>query len=117
MVDDEELLVRINTKRLESRGYQVIALSDSQQGLEVFREQAEEIDLLITDQTMPGLTGTELAREILQIKPGLPVIMCTGHSDIITEDKALAMGISKYIIKPLRQDELLDVVAEVLKNN
>ena len=114
VVDDEPLLVKINETRLKSRGYQVTAVSDSREALEKFRNRPDRFDLLITDQTMPGLTGAELAKAVLEIRPSLPIIMCTGHSDIVPEDMALAVGIKKYILKPLYGDELLDAVQEVL---
>jgi len=114
LVDDEPLLVKINEKRLQNHGYQVSAFLDSRKAFEKFRSQADTFDLLITDQTMPGLTGAELAQAVLEIKPSLPIIMCTGHSDIVSEEKALAMGIKKYVFKPMYGDELLDAVREVL---
>jgi PAS domain S-box-containing protein len=114
IVDDELLLVKINETRLKSKGYQVTALSDSRETLGVFRDNPDSFDLLITDQTMPGLTGAELTRAVLEIKPSLPVIMCTGHSDVVSEEKALSLGIKKYVFKPLHGDELLDAVSEVL---
>jgi two-component system, cell cycle sensor histidine kinase and response regulator CckA len=114
VVDDDPLLVRINESRLKNQGYQVTAISDSMEALEEFRSQPDSFDMLITDQTMPGLTGTELAKAVLDIKPSIPVILCTGHSEIVTEDKALSMGIKKYVLKPIHGDELLDAVREVL---
>ncbi len=114
VVDDELLLVKINQKRLEDRGYQVTAVTDSREALEIFQGQPDNFDLLITDQTMPDLTGAELTEAMLKIKPSLPVIMCTGHSDIVSEVEALEMGIKKYVFKPLHGDELLDAVQEVL---
>lgn len=114
IVDDELLLVKINAKRLEKRGYQVTALTDSREALLKFQDQPDNFDLLITDQTMPGLSGAELAKAVLEIKPSLPIIMCTGHSDIIPEEKALSMGIKRYVFKPVRGDELLDAVRELL---
>ena len=63
-----------------------------------------------------GLTGGELARKILEIKPAMPVIMCTGHSDIVTEEHALARGIKKYVYKPLRGDELVNAIRDVLSD-
>lgn len=114
VVDDELLIAKINETRLKSRGYQVTAATDSRKALETFRSQPENFDLLITDQTMPGLTGADLARAVLEIKPSLPIIMCTGHSDIVSEKDAIGLGIKKYVFKPLHGDELLDAVREVL---
>lgn len=114
VVDDEPPLVYINEKRLKSRGYHVTAVLDSREALEKVRDQPDKFDLLITDQTMPGLTGAELAKAVLKIKPSMPIIMCTGHSDIVSERKALSLGIKKYIFKPLRGNDLLNAVRDVL---
>ncbi len=114
VVDDELLLVKINEKRLQSMGYDVTSHTDSKKALEAFQNDPEGFDLLVTDQTMPGLTGAELAQAILKLKPSLPIIMCTGHSDIVSEEKAIAMGIKKYVFKPVQGDDLLDAVQEVL---
>ena len=114
VVDDEPLLVIINKKRLISNGYRVTGVSDSREALATFRDQPEAFDLLITDQSMPGLTGADLAKAVLDIKPSMAIILCTGHSDTISEDKALSMGIKKYVYKPLLGDELIDAVQEAL---
>jgi len=70
--------------------------------------------LTVTDQTMPKLSGAELASEILKIRPGLPVIMSTGHSDVVSKEKALEMGITKYVQKPIQGNELLEAAQELL---
>ncbi len=114
VVDDEPLLVKVNQKRLADRGYQVTGVTDSREALEIFLSHPDDFDILITDQTMPGLTGAELTQAMLKINPSLPVIMCTGHSDIVSKEKALEMGIKKYVFKPVHGDELLDAVQEVL---
>jgi PAS domain S-box-containing protein len=114
IVDDEPLLVHINMKRLENRGYQVEGVTDSRKAYEIFCEQPDSFALLITDQTMPGFTGIELVKKILQVRADLPVILCTGHSEMISESKALAMNITAFVRKPLYQDELLNAVQKVL---
>ena len=114
VVDDEELLVRINKKRLEGEGYQVTAIADSKEALAVFTHNKDTFDLLITDQTMPGMTGAELAKQVLSMRPDFPIIMCTGHSDTFHEADAQELGISQYIYKPLKGDELLQATKEVL---
>ncbi len=114
LVDDEELLVWVNKRRLEYPGYTVTATTDSEEALEKIRAHPEQFDLLITDQTMPNMSGVELTREVHKIKPDMPVIMSTGHSDLVTKEEALKMGISKYVVKPIQGDELIDAVREVL---
>ena len=117
IVDDELLLIKVNQKRLERQGYQVTATTDSVKALEKFTSQPDSFDMLITDQTMPGLTGAQLSRAVLEIKPSMLIIMCTGHSDTISEEEALASGIKRYVLKPLYGDELLDAVQEVLSED
>lgn len=114
VVDDELLLVKINQRILEDYGYTVTGTSDSREALEKVRADPRQFDLIITDQTMPGLTGAELARAVLEIAPTMPIILCTGHSGVISEEESKAMEIRKYLHKPLKQDELVKAVREVL---
>ncbi len=115
VVDDEPQLVSIQEERLKRRGYQVTALTDSQEALSIFREQPDRFDLLLTDQTMPVLTGADLAQAVLELNPALPIILCTGYSDTFPEEKALALGIKKYFTKPVSEAELFDAVRRLLK--
>lgn len=114
VVDDEPLLVKIYKGQLEHNGYTVTTTSNSRDALEKIREHSDQFDLLITDQTMPRLSGYELSRAVLEIKPDMPIIMCTGHSDIISEEDALAMGIKKFVSKPINKDDFITTVREVL---
>jgi len=114
LVDDESLLVRIHKRQLENLGYTVVALENSIEALEKIRSQPDEFDVVITDQTMPSLTGAELAEEVLKIKPDMPIIMCTGHSDTLSRKDAFAIGIKRYILKPIQGNELVYAVREVL---
>jgi two-component system, cell cycle sensor histidine kinase and response regulator CckA len=117
IVDDEPLLVKINQRRLESLGYKVSTTTDSNAALEKIKDPNEKYDLIITDQTMPGLTGKDLAQEVLKLYPDMPMVMCTGHSDIISEEAALDLGIKKYIFKPIQGDELINAVGTLLNDN
>ena len=114
VVDDELLLVKINQRILEDYGYTVTGVSDSREALEIVRADPRQFDLIITDQTMPGLTGAELAKAVLEIAPTMPIILCTGHSGVISEEEPRALEIRKYLHKPLKQDELVRSVREVL---
>ena len=114
LVDDEPLLLDINSRRLTQLGYQVVMTESSRHALNLFIQDPNAFDLLITDQTMPELTGEDLAHEVLQRQPSFPIIVCTGYSESFTEDKAYAMGIKKYVLKPVLGDELMDAVREVL---
>ena len=72
--------------------------------------------MIVTDQTMPGLTGSELAKAVFEIAPDMPIILCTGHSSITSVEDALSMGIKQYLYKPIQRDELVKTVRMVLDN-
>ncbi|WP_051305431.1 hybrid sensor histidine kinase/response regulator [Desulfogranum mediterraneum] len=114
VVDDDPLLARVTKTQLRDMGYKVTATSNSQDALEKIAISPDRFDLLVTDQTMPGLTGTELTLAAKAIKPGLPVILCTGHSDLVSKQKALELGIQRYVAKPITGNELLQAVRAVL---
>jgi PAS domain S-box-containing protein len=113
-VDDERTAVDINCKMLERYGYKVTGLTDSQEALKVFLKNPEEYDLVITDMTMPNLTGEALATEIMAVSPGIPVILCTGFSDKINEEKAKNIGIRAFVMKPVIMKRLVETIREVL---
>ena len=117
IVDDEQKLVELNKRRLKRMGYAVTATADSKDALEKFRAAPNMFDIIITDQTMPDLTGVELAQKILEVNPSMPIIMCSGHSDIVSEGDALAIGIKKYVFKPLHGDEIINAINEVLPSS
>ncbi len=107
VVDDEELLLHIVKEILQEYGYTVISCCDSNEALVLFQKQAQEFDLVITDMNMPKMSGLELTRKILAIRQDMPIILCTGFSEMINEEKARAAGISDYIIKPIIKKDLL----------
>ena len=113
-VDDEETIVRLGKELLSALGYTVEVYTSSPEALHVFRQDPHRFDLVITDQTMPGLTGEALARELLRIRPELPIILCTGFSHIMTAEKAKALGIQAYLMKPLAIRDLAPIVRHVL---
>ncbi len=113
-VDDEKSLVEITTIMLERLGYQVIADTSSIEALKRFMEEPSRFDLVITDMTMPHMTGEKLAAEIMHIRPDIPIILCTGFSEIISEDKAKSLGIREYLFKPLVLEILARKVRKVL---
>jgi CheY-like chemotaxis protein len=110
LVDDEEQIGAVIDAILSKNGYQVTTFADGVQALEEFRENPDQFDLVITDMTMPSITGTELARKIMALRPQTPVILCTGQSEFINREKALAMGICDYLPKPLLTEPLLVAV-------
>ena len=114
-VDDEEILMEMARDILGELGYDVTGTSNSGKALEVFRSQVDYFDLVITDMTMPGMTGADLAREILRLRPEMPVILYTGHSDLITEEEARRLGIREYMMKPFSIKGIAQVIRRVLE--
>jgi len=113
-VDDEGILANMGKELLEHLGYAVIAVTSSINALDTFRTHADSIDLVITDMTMPGMMGTDLAKEIWRLCPETPIILCTGYNDLIDEEKAEQAGFKRFMMKPLRQRELAKEVRAVL---
>jgi PAS domain S-box-containing protein len=109
-VDDEPSLVRMSQQILERLGYTVVGATDSLTALERFRSNPDEFDLLITDMAMPHLSGDQLAIEVMKIRKDMPVLLCTGHSDKIEEDRAKQIGIKRFIMKPLDMEGLSEAV-------
>ena len=114
LIDDEKQIIDIEQQILERLGYTVTSKTDSQEALEEFAALPEKFDLVITDMTMPKLTGDQLALKLMDIRPDIPVILCTGFNETINEEKALSMGIDKYIMKPIVKDELARTIRTVL---
>lgn len=113
-VDDEEGLVMVTGKMLENLGYQVTSRTSSIEALHAFRAQPHKFDLIITDQTMPQMTGASLAKEILSIRPDIPIILCTGYSEILNLEKAQALGIRELLMKPLVVSQVAETIRQVL---
>lgn len=114
LVDDEQSIVSLNQQRLERLGYTVTGISDPKEALERIKEDSDRFDPVLTDMTMPGMTGDQLARKILDIRPGMPIILCTGYSERITTNSAEKLGLAKYLKKPLDMQTLADALREVL---
>ena len=113
-VDDDAMLTELSEVMLSDMGYRVSTSTDSRRALQLFCSAPTTFDLLITDQTMPGLTGFELIQEALKIRPNLPTILCTGYSSKISEQDAKLMGVSAYCMKPLEMMDFLKTVRTVL---
>ena len=116
LVDDEPLLVEIMERFLALLGYRVTSFTDSRQALNWFDGHGDQVDLVVTDMTMPHLTGADLSRKILAIIPQIPIILCTGYSDVMDADRAGAIGIRKFLVKPVDNKTLARSVREVLDN-
>lgn len=113
-VDDEKPLTDIGQEMLESCGFEVVTRTSSVEALEAFKFRARDFDMLITDQTMPNMTGMELAREVLKIRPDMPIILCTGFSDAVSYDRLRDVGIGDFIMKPILKHDLIASIGRLL---
>ena len=113
-VDDEEYQAEMGKQVFELLGYRVIALTSSQEALKVFKERPDRFDLVITDLTMPNLTGDELAKEIKAIRSDTPIILCTGYSEKILPERVEELGISEVVLKPTIMEEIARIVRNLL---
>ena len=113
-VDDEETIRNISSELLGRYGYQITLCKDGLEAYGEFKKNPYEFDLLITDMTMPGLTGDKLATKILKIRPDFPIILSTGYSENISEADAIKIGIRKYVQKPIAIQDLIFLVRKIL---
>jgi len=113
-VDDEKMLADIGQKVLERLGYDVVSRTSPIEALELFKAKPDGFDLVITDQTMPGMTGDALAKELMLIRPGLPVIICTGYSQIISPARAAEKGIKALVMKPILINDIAAAIRKAL---
>jgi PAS domain S-box-containing protein len=114
IIDDEKAAIDAIQSMLLKLGYSVTSRTSSIEALEAFRHKASTFDLVITDQTMPNMTGKELAGELMLIRPDIPIILCTGFSDQINEAEAKKMGISAFVLKPIVVREMAFTIRNVL---
>jgi PAS domain S-box-containing protein len=114
LVDDEESIVRLEKQMLERLGYSVSAFSNSLEGLETFTSNPDGYDLVISDMTMPNMTGDQLARELMSIRADIPIVICTGFSERINKEQAEANIIKGFLMKPIVKSEMAQMVRKVL---
>ncbi len=115
LVDDEPILADLGRAMLERAGYRVTSRTSSLEALSAFQNQPELYDLVITDQTMPGMTGIDLARRLLQLRPGLPIILCTGYGNALSEERVRAMGLAGFAMKPLVRKDIVTLIRKALE--
>jgi CheY-like chemotaxis protein len=113
-VDDEELLVEMADDMLSALGYKVKSLTDPMKALQLITLDPYLFDLVITDQAMPKITGRLLTRRIKEIRPDLPIILCTGYSEQISQETEETEGIAEFVMKPLSKREMAETVRRVL---
>jgi YesN/AraC family two-component response regulator len=94
--------------------YHVTVRRSSIDALTTFQNTPNDFDIVITDQTMPDMTGSDLARRMMQIRPDVPIILCTGYSNLIDEDSAKSLGIKEFALKPLTKDVIAKLIRKVL---
>ena len=114
LVDDDPGIVRLVHMQLAGLGYRVTDFTDSCQAAAAFASQPDDFDVVVTDMTMPGKTGAELAREVLRLRPSMPVVLCTGFSELISAEQAQGIGIRRFIMKPVIRRELAEAVRGAL---
>ena len=113
-VDDEPTLLVMVGQMLERLGYEVVTTNGSFEALELFREGPDRFDLVITDMTMPKMTGMEFDRDLLKTRPHIPIILCSGSMDKTLRGKATAAGIREFLAKPISIKALAQAVRKVL---
>ena len=114
LVDDEPQVLDMEKQLVEKLGYHVTACSNAADALQALKERPDQFDLIITDMTMPQMTGDHLARRVWEIRSDLPVILCTGYNEMMSEEKATEMGIRKFLLKPVEKNELAFAIRSAL---
>ncbi|WP_175530221.1 hybrid sensor histidine kinase/response regulator [Desulfobacula phenolica] len=114
LVDDEESIIKISSQMLIRLGYKVTSFVNSLEALEAFKDKPDTFDIVITDMTMPLMTGNQLAKELMTIRPNIPIVMCTGFSESIDQEKAKASGFKGLLMKPIFKSDMANMVRKVL---
>lgn len=116
-VDDEELLADMGQQVLTRVGYRVTAFSNAQEALNDFQEHPHDYQLVITDMSMPKMSGTELGQKLLKIRPDIPLILFTGFSEMMDENRAKKLGFKGFVMKPMVTSKLAAIIRKVLDEN
>jgi DNA-binding NtrC family response regulator len=115
IIDDDTNLLEMETEILQRLGYRVTAFDAPLEALEYYRANRKDIDLIITDQTMPKITGARLAKQLIEIDPDVRIILCTGYSEVLSEKEATSIGIGAFLMKPVNIGKLAKTVRKMLK--
>ncbi len=113
-IDDEQMIAAMAEEILSYLGFSISSITDSRAALDIFSANPRQFDIVITDQTMPGLTGLELSQKLLSIRPDLPIILCTGYSEIVSAEMAKTMGIAEYLIKPVDFEKIRKIIIRLV---
>jgi len=114
VVDDEPSVVKAIKDMLERLGYEITTKTSSVEALEMFRSDPHSFDVVITDMTMPKMTGVQLSKNLMEIRADIPIILCTGFSEKISEERARELGIRGYLMKPMVKREIAVMIRKVL---
>ncbi|MBD3671620.1 MAG: response regulator [Gammaproteobacteria bacterium] len=114
VVDDDVPLATLITEILDTMGYEATTFNNSMDALRHYQESGDSFDMVITDQTMPGLTGVELAKAILEQSPNMPIMLCTGFSEQVDAERAKSLGIQGFLQKPMDIRAMTDEVNRLL---
>ena len=114
LVDDEEVMVDVTKQILGRLGYEVIAKTNSVDALEAFQEEPGKFDLVITDQVMPNMIGTQLAEKLISIRSDISIILCSGFPENVTPEQLESIGIKEFILKPVTRQEIAKIIRRVL---
>ena len=117
IVDDEEAILTMEKRMLEQLGYKVTKRFSSLEALEAFRDSPDKFDLVITDMAMPNMPGDKLSVELTKLRPGIPILLCTGFSETMSEEKAVSKGIKGFLLKPIVMMDLAQKIREILDEN
>jgi len=117
LVDDEDAIITMEKLMLERLGYQVTSRTSSIEALDVFRDSPDKFNLVITDMAMPKMLGDQLAVELIKIRPDIPILLCTGFSETMSEEKAASLGIKGFLFKPIMMKDLSQKIHDVLDKN
>lgn len=116
VVDDDQTIIYLEKMMLEKLGYKVTSLTNSLDAFTLFKNDPNGFDLVITDQAMPDMTGEEFIQKILTLRPEMPIILNSGYSADFTREKAVSIGVSEYIVKPLDFRQLAFAVRQALES-
>jgi len=114
LVDDEDAILSMEKQMLGRLGYQVTSRISSIEALEAFRNSPDKFDLVITDLAMPNMPGNKLSAELIKIRPDIPILLCTGFSETMSEEKVVSLGIKGFILKPIVMMDLSQKIRDVL---
>lgn len=114
LLDDEQAIVDMSKRILEHAGHEVYAFTSSLKALETCRSHPDRFDLIITDMTMPGMTGADLSVELLKTRPDIPIVICTGFSESSTPERTRAIGMREVLMKPVPADQMKGAIQRIV---